>query len=59
MLRTCLDLLFICVLLENFKNKYNYTYKWSIERMKEDVIELPVDLDNNIDYETIENLINL
>ncbi len=46
-------LLFICSLLEEFKEKYNYGFKWSISRMKNDEIKLPIDDAGNVNFETL------
>ena len=42
-------LLFICSLLERYKSVYNYGTKWSLQRMKYDTIDLPVN-DEVLDF---------
>jgi type I restriction enzyme M protein len=46
-------LLFICRLLETYKTKYNFGLAWSMQRMKEDVIRLPINEDGELDFSTI------
>lgn len=48
-------LLFITNQLTKYKQKYNYSYKWSISRMKNDELCLPI-LNNEIDETFINNL---
>jgi predicted RNA methylase len=48
-------LLFICSLLEKYKTVYNFGLAWSIQRMKEDTLKLPIDEAGNIIFSILEN----
>lgn len=48
--------IFICKLLEQYKSKYNYERKWTLNRMKEDTLNIPWKFDK-IDYEIMENFV--
>ncbi len=50
--------LYISILLSEFKNKYSYGIQWNQERIKNDEINLPIDENNEINYNFIINLIN-
>jgi predicted RNA methylase len=43
-------------ILSDFKNKYSFTYQWNLERIKNDVIKLPITQDECIDYELLKQL---
>lgn len=49
--------IFVITLIQLEKYKYNYGRKWTIDRMKNSVIKLPIDASENIDYEFMENYI--
>jgi len=42
--------------LSNYKKKYSRGFGWSIERINNDIISLPITENNEIDYKYIENL---
>lgn len=44
---------FFCTLIRREKYRFSYGRKWNLERMKESTIKLPVDVENNIDFESI------
>jgi len=46
--------LFLTTLIKKEKYRYNYGRKWSLARMKESIIKLPVSDDGLPDFEWIE-----
>lgn len=42
---------------EKSSKKYSYAFKWNLERMKESLIVIPVDLNGNIDYDFMTSFI--
>jgi hypothetical protein len=49
--------LFLIPLIQKEKFRFNYGFKWRIERMKESKIKLPVDKTGNPDWKFMENYI--
>ena len=49
--------LFLAPLIQKEKFRFNYGFKWRIERMKESKIKLPVNKDGNPDWEFMEDYI--
>lgn len=49
--------LFLVTLIRRERYKYNYARKWSITRMNETRLKLPVDKDGNPDWQFMENYI--
>lgn len=49
--------LFLIPLIQKEKFRFNYGFKWRIERMKESKIKLPVDKDGNPDWKFMEDYI--
>lgn len=47
---------FIAKLLSKYKQKYSYAKQWNRDRIMNDTITLPIDLDGNISLESIENI---
>ena len=50
--------LFLCTLIKKEKYKYNFGRAWSVSRMKESFISLPVTSEGQPDYELMERYIN-
>ena len=42
--------LFLCTLIKHNKFKFSYGRKWTLEKMKESILMLPVCEDNNVDF---------
>jgi predicted RNA methylase len=49
---------YVCCLLRKFKDVYNYNRKWTVNKMREDHIELPVDEHGEIDWALITSIVN-
>lgn len=49
--------LFLCALIKKEKYRYNYGRKWTLEKMKQSTIKLPVTTDGTPDWEFMENYI--
>ena len=50
--------LFLCTLIKKEKYKYNFGRAWSVSRMKESFISLPVTSEGQPDYDLMERYIN-
>ncbi len=48
--------LYICNLIEKCKKYYNYSRKFNISNISKQTIELPINQDNSINFEIIQNL---
>lgn len=49
--------MFLCTLIKKEKYRFGYGRKWGIERMKKTEIHLPMNQDENIDWQFIDNYI--
>lgn len=49
--------LFLCTLIKHNKFKFSYGRKWTLEKMKESILMLPVCEDNNIDFDFMNSYI--
>ncbi|MDD4141911.1 MAG: restriction endonuclease subunit S [Bacteroidales bacterium] len=49
--------LFLCSLIQKEKYRFNYGRKWDKETMEQSAIKLPIDKNNNSDWQWIENYV--